>query len=548
MLFLFCFNVVLLAIIGSYDIRIGFIHLTAHGLFKPILMMNGCFFFVLMVYGISNNKFGNSNPDTVEQKIFPAGRHFLVYLLLIMALVIAVHGPFITINFDHHDWTHRHISKGIDSLASACKLFVTPQADGFYRPLTFLSLWLDHSLFGTEFAGYHLQSLGLHILNSLLTAWLAATLSLGKASSLWAGACFAVAAVNFEAILWPAARFDLLSTLFCLLALIFIIRYLKQGQLWNFKLIAALLFYMLGILSKESSYCFPLLLCLIIFTHSLWAIPRLGKNKIVLCVSLVFIATLLMVFIRIIIYGNLGGYPTSVTAASPHFQLGIRTVTSLLRAFPITLLGVNTTAAAPEWLGLVLIVFTLFIIVTAVAGRHCFKRKGIALLSIAFLSVIPVLNIVGWIGAPMQHSRYLYMPTVFVMIIIAFTPGRIRWRAGVLGVFLAANALGAVSNYMIYRTMLAKTETIAESVHLDWISQNGTHAIHLIDLPENPCGVFFFAPELIKRIQDKIPGARILRTHINRADDKAELKYRWNYDVCTLVRIGKRGSAAGVHK
>ena len=92
------------------------------------------------------------------------------------------------------------------------QLFSRPQADGFYRPLTFVSLWLDYRLFGTAFTWYHAQSLVLHIVNSLLAARLAGSLGFGRTASLWTGLLYAAAAVNFEPVMWPAARFDLLAT------------------------------------------------------------------------------------------------------------------------------------------------------------------------------------------------------------------------------------------------------------------------------------------------------------------------------------------------
>ena len=56
-------------------------------------------------------------------------------------------------------------------------------------------------------------------------------------------------------------------------------------------------------------------------------------------------ATLLMLWVRIAVYGSLGGYPTAAGVQSFHFRVDIKTFTSLVRAIPIPILGVNTTSA-----------------------------------------------------------------------------------------------------------------------------------------------------------------------------------------------------------
>jgi hypothetical protein len=537
-LLLFCVNVAALSVFGSYDLRLGFIHLTAHRLFKPILMMNACFIVALIICGVGY-KDRDAATHFEDDDLLSPFFNTVLFIVLIILLVLIVYYPSIHINFNHHDWTHRHISAGIQSFNSAWQLFTKPQADGFYRPLTFLSLWLDYRLFGTDYAGYHAQSIALHIINSLLAVWLAMSLGFGRKGSLWTGLLFSAAAVNFEAVVWPAARFDLLATMFTLLALILAIKYFRDARAWTWTLPAALLCYVLGIMNKESSYCFPLLILFIVVTRQIWNMQRPIKAKPAFFFSLAAAATAIMISIRIAVYGNLGGYPTVGVSESHHFKLHLKTFISVLRAMPIPIFGVNSTPAAPDWMHIAAMALAVGIPLAAILGRGCFRRREYALVGCVAIALIPVANIIGWLGSPMQHCRYLYIPAIFVMMLIVSTLGKIRWAVLLLEAFLVINAAGAASNIQAYINMLDRVEKLAESVRADWIRHPSVREIRLVNLPDHTDGVFFFGSELEDRIGRKIPSATILRqeTYVFSGPETSnQLIYRWS-DADRMLRL-----------
>jgi hypothetical protein len=529
--------VAILSIVGDYDFRIGLVHLTAHGLFKPLLMMNACFLVALMISGAGFAHHHEPPGASEECRGFSKGQKSL-FAVSIVLLVVGIYCTSVTINFAHHDWTHRHISAEISSLHSAWQLFVKPQADGFYRPLTFLSLWLDYRWFATAYAGYHLQSIALHCINSLMVAWLAMSLGLGKRCALWAGFLFAAAAVNFEAVVWPAARFDLLSAMFMLTALNLAIAYFRTSRVWAWTLPTSLLFYVLGLMNKESSYCFPLLLLLLIASHALWSIPKPSRMKSIVYGSLTAAVTALMITIRIAVYGNLGGYPTIGVTESHHFKFGIKTLISLFRAMPLPLFGINTTPAAPAWILPAVFLFAMLAIASALLSRGCFRRREFALLICAGLALAPVMNIIGWLGSPMQHSRYLYIPAIFVLLLLTSTLIKIRRSAYLLSAFLILNTIGAISNIRVYHNALAKIETLARSIQTDWRMRKSTaQKIYLIRIPETPNGVFFFGSELADRVGKKIPSATIIREEAYdplSAGASGRMIYQWSNKEQTL--------------
>jgi hypothetical protein len=319
--------------------------------------------------------------------------------------------------------------------------------------------------------------------------------------------------------------------MFTLMALIFAIKYFQGVRTWAWTLPASLLCYMLGIMNKESSYCFPLLMLFIVMTHPIWNMQRPTKTKMTLFFSLVTAVTAIMISIRIAVLGNLGGYPTIGATESEHFKVHLKTFISLLKAMPIPIFGANSTPAAPDWMHLAAMALAVIIILSAILGRGCFRRREYALVICVAIALVPVANIVGWLGAPMQHCRYLYIPAVFVMLLIVSILGNIQWSVLLLEAFLAVNAVGAASNIQAYLNMLDRVEKLAESVRSDWIRRPAVREICLVSLPDYTDGVFFFGSELEDRIGRKIPSATILRQEAydsTESDASNRLTYRWS--------------------
>ena len=89
-----------------------------------------------------------------------------------------------------------------------------------WLPLTVLSHMLDWQLFGTNAGGHHLTSLLLHGANVVLVflLWQRGTGRWTPAAAV--AALFAVHPLRVEPVVWVAARKDMLSGFFALLALV----------------------------------------------------------------------------------------------------------------------------------------------------------------------------------------------------------------------------------------------------------------------------------------------------------------------------------------
>jgi hypothetical protein len=78
---------------------------------------------------------------------------------------------------------------------------------------------------------------------------------------------------------------------------------------------------------------------------------------------------------------------------------------------------------------------------------------------------------------------------------------------------------------------MGKAEILADTVYSDWKRQSAAHTICLLNLPENPDGVFYFGSEVVERIGRKIPNATILRQDAYVSTEPGAspwLIYRWS--------------------
>src|SRR5579864_3167755 len=202
---------------NGYDLRIGPLQLVAHGLFKPLLILNGVF--ILSFLFRKPREILRAAPTL----------SWRAPIAVIAVLVVVLFGFSFTVNPLYDEWNYRGLSSGFKTVGDLARLFASPQFTAWYRPLGFLSLWVDYHLFHQHLWGYHLQNTCLHLVNALLAFILSRRLGLSPAVARWAALLFSAAAVTYEPVMWPSARFDLLAMMFTGLSLIAFIDFLNHG-------------------------------------------------------------------------------------------------------------------------------------------------------------------------------------------------------------------------------------------------------------------------------------------------------------------------------
>jgi hypothetical protein len=519
-LILLAVNVLLVFSPIDFALRRGAISFPARSVYKPLLLLDGAFVLNLLI--------ARRRPVFPEVSWLSRASR-LQFAVLLAVVVSAVYLPVLSVNFQHHDWTHRHISASLNSLSTTGHLFLTRQADGMYRPLTFLSLAVDYHVFGPHLWGYHLQSIAIHVLNTLLVGLLATHLGLSQWSSRFAALLFGLASVHFEAILWPAARFDLLATLFSCLTLLFFLRHRHA---------LAVLSFIAAVLSKEVAYSLLLVIPMLVFTRRIWKF-EITRTKIVVFLGLLVACAAVLVAVRFAVYGSIGGY-SDLQGHSVHFVLTAKSIYLLIvNSLALSVFGINTTVAHSVAAAIIVIAFACIVVTISAsyAGDH--GREKCTLVVLTLMSAAPVVNVIGWIQPSLQHSRHLYWPSVWMVLLLALALEQCRWRSAFALMFLVVQAVGLTYNIRVYRDLFERTGQIASRIEREAHAVADVTEVRLVGVPESPNGVFYFSDELTKRINDALPGVVVRSCHrIMDCDmpDTRALSYKWDGEVGSLIR------------
>jgi len=507
-------NFLLLAILGHYDFRLGPVHLVATYLFKPLLYLNAAF---LVGFALKYRL----RPMAKALQGSACFRPRLLFWVSAAAVVAAVYGISFRINLDFPDWTHRNITAHINPLS----FFLHRQYDGFYRPLTFLSLWLDNQIFGAALWGYHLQNLLIHLLNGFLVARLAFRLGLDQSRAAWAGIAFLAVPASFEAVIWPGARFDLMSAAFTYFAL-------ERALAGAYGVSTAA--FCLGVACKETAYAYPLLLAALFLLRRPLRLP-LSKQKWVAVLSAALLATIALLLIRIAIYGNLGGYPDVAAGENVNFALRTKTFSSLATRLPAVLFLINTGAGLPLWLRATLIAYVAFLSVAFFSNISAGKQT--LFLLFPFLAVIPMLNMFGWMTPFAQQGRYLYHPAIWIVFIIvaAIPPARLFGRILLLA-WVSIMMSAALFNTLAYVKMIHAVDVGVVEAAAKCRKANCCRTLYLSDLPGDRYGAFYFAYQVAHDLQAALPGVSVVLTGAPGPESSCSVSLHWtNQDAWAPV-------------
>ena len=523
----------LVSLIGSgrFHWRIGPYSFPAENPFKPLLVLNGVFLLNLLFGGKRVR-----SEDCSQETAWFARCGSAAFALLLVAFTVALYLPALQVNIADHDWTNRHFGVELASPAAVAHLFVNPAIDGMYRPLAHLSFRLDYRIFGDSLWGYHLQSIALHVLNSMLVVLLGAHLGMLPAVSRGAALLFAASSVHFEAVLWPAARFDPLATLFCLLSLLCFIRYWKAPGYAVGYLVASLSCFVVGILNKETAYSLVLLIPALIVTRRLWGLPPVALRKALLFVAALSACAAILIGIRIRLFGSLGGYSyyTGQPAVPVHFFKMIYLFVE--RSLALTPFAVNMdrkTLAGSVILG----AYALLLAALVFRYRSGAQGRLRALTALTLLSAVPVLTVIGWVQPSLQHGRHLYWPLVWMSLLLAMALQRTNAHGRAILILLAVQCAGLSYNIWVYRDSLNRIDSAVRTVVSGTIeARTADGAVLVFGVPNSLNGTQYYVSEFEYRLEKALPGrsVRFCASPRECADAAGAAVYHWNAALRTL--------------
>jgi tetratricopeptide (TPR) repeat protein len=390
----------------------------------------------------------------------------------------------------------------------------TRNEQGNYVPLTWLSHMLDIQLFGLDAGSHHTVNALLHLLTALLLFEALRLMTGAPAPSAFVALLFAVHPTHVESVAWIAERRDTLSAFFWMLTLLAYAGYAGSSRGRGLRYAAVLTAFGLGLLAKPMLVTLPFVLLLLDFwplRRASEGIGRLVREKVPLLV-LAGLVSAAAVWTQ----GSAGA-----VATLEQLPLATRVANALLcyvaylgkTLWPVDLavfypyaleIPVAKTAAA---LG-------LLVVLSAAALLKWRSRPYLAVGWLWYLgTLLPVIGIVQ-IGSQSMADRYTYLPTIGIMIAIA-------WGAADLasGRLWARRALAAAAALALGACVLlaqAQVSTWRDSVALFEHARAVTgdnHVVH-VNLAEahEDAGRVDLALEHYREALRRFPGAR--RVHL----------------------------------
>lgn len=353
--------------------------------------------------------------------------------LAVAGLAAAVALPSLWNGFVYDD-TQVIVQNGlVHSLASAPDIWSSSYwpVGGLYRPLTIQLFSLEWALGGGHPMVFHIVSLLLAVLTTVLV-WRLARRLLEPLPAAVAASLFAVHPVHVETVASTVGQSELLAALFTLLALERFLAWRVRGELGAGRRLTLAALTLLAIFSKETGYVAPLLMGAAELT-----VFRAPRRLAVPVFALQAGAVLAGLLIRLNVLGSLSGETPSAALKGLGVleraggMLGIVPQWARLLFWPVHLqaeygppaLSVADAPAGARMLGAMLLIGALLLLLW---GWR--RRNGVALgvLWIA-VAIFPVSNLLAPTGIVLAE-RTLFLPSVGAVLLVVALGGALARR------------------------------------------------------------------------------------------------------------------------
>ncbi|MFN2454743.1 MAG: hypothetical protein ABR577_11040 [Pyrinomonadaceae bacterium] len=455
---------------------------------------------------------------------------------------------------------------------------------GFFRPLFILSYWMDVKLWNANPLGFHLTNIAFHTANAfllfILTRRLIArfdsTPRLTRDVSLAAALIFLLLPSHTEAVSWISGRADLLAAFFSLASLIAYVSYLRANRLS--RIVFALLFFALALLSKEAAICLPFVMLIIGGASAFQESSAAIFKRTLKIVSVFALALFAFICLRYLALGSLvGGYGASQHLNFSPAWMRDRLIQATLRAvlppLPLQLSAVLLKPLkSPAFL--LFAVLCAGLIAALIVHRH--RRQDAAarkpqniftaqLIASFLCCLLPVINLrLGLYDT--QGERFLYLPSVFSSIATAyiafiFLRRRSAWLSlmGCLLIFYS---------FVLYRSNenWRQAAKISQAIVVDIAASSGHNNLLILNAPDNLKGAPVFHNGLEAALKDFQPAKqlkeiRLIALHnLQSANDEIELTgdetelnehprsftLRLRNEACAFERVDDQSSCVAI--
>jgi tetratricopeptide (TPR) repeat protein len=344
--------------------------------------------------------------------------------IFLTAIVWAVfgqtlHHEFVTFDDGPYVYDNPIVQKGLTW--EGFRWALTYSEIGHWHPLTWLSHMLDCQLFGVNAGEHHLTNVLFHTATVILLFLVLRQMT----GALWRGAfvaaVFAIHPLRVESVAWVAERKDVLSGMFFMLTMGAYVSYVRHPRS-VVRYVAVLLFFALGLLSKNMLVTLPFVLLLLDY----WPLKRVSDfNPRVL---LRLVAEKIPLFMLTVASCVMTALVSEKVAAGNRLSLALRlenAVTSyvtylwqMIDPTGLSCLYPNPVNDLPLWQ----VAGALVLLVAISVAAFAFRKTQPSLL-VGWLwylgMMIPVIGIVQ-ISYYSHADRYTYLPQIGIYLLLTW--------------------------------------------------------------------------------------------------------------------------------
>ena len=359
-----------------------------------------------------------------------------------------------------------HVQRGL-SLRSVWWSFGLFETGPNWIPLSWLSHMVDYQLYGLNPKGHHFNNLLLHIVNTLLLFIVLNRMTKAVWRSALVAALFAVHPLHVESVAWVSERKDVLSTFFWMLTLWAYARYVEKPGVKRY--LPALLFFVLGLMSKSMLVTLPFLLLLLDY----WPLGRLQVIGPVKPVVRQFLrltrekTPFFFFFAVLCVLTFLGQQGANAVGSLDEFPLDIRVANALVAymsyigkmIWPHNLSFFYPHPGMVAWWK-VSVSFLLLLCITFTAFKTLRSLPWVIVGWLWYLgTLLPVIGLVQ-VGFQAMADRYTYVPLIGMFIIVSwgmhYFVQRFRHKKVIFGIVGGGIARSAWDLHMVSGTALAQ--------------------------------------------------------------------------------------------
>lgn len=289
------------------------------------------------------------------------------------------------------------------------KSIFTTNVAGNYHPITILGLALQYHFFGMNPGGFHVVSLVLHLLNSLLVFFVMLQLTRKTMTAFIAALLFGVHPIHVESVAWIAEQKDLLYTLFFLGSCYYYLRHFYQPGRFTYFLSVSL--FILALLSKAMAASLPFVLLLFDFLLGKKFTANSLLNKIPF-----FLCALAFGMIAVAAQKSSGATEMMVFPFGERILFACYGFVMYLAklVIPLQLCAFYPYPVKPgEIIPALYYVFPFICLVIAALGIYSLRHSRRFFFGIAFFSVTVFLVLQLYpVGRVIMADRYCYIPSI----------------------------------------------------------------------------------------------------------------------------------------